>query len=408
VLAALKLDTRTTAFTVLLGILAGLTSLSLDPFIPSMPTLVKEFGVPVTTVQLTITVFFIGLACGQVIYGPFSDHYGRRPPLIVGLTLFLVATVYCANAGSIEGLIAGRFFQALGASSGTVLGRSIVRDLYSWNEAAQKMAVVWLVFGVMPLFGPLVGAALLVAWGWQSIFWFMAALTALIFAAILFGLPETAILQHGAAPTPIAVARDYAFLLRQRHFLIYVAVIFVIQTGIFAFVANSSFVLITALGFSAGQFGLIFAGIVTGHLCGAAVGSRLVRKIGIDSTIRCGVFIAFVSGVTMVVVAWLRIDLALAIIVPMFFFMSSGSLVTPHAMAAAMSPFPKFAGAASSLIGVAQLGGGAAASYLLGFLFDGTARPVATAIALCGLAAAVLYECFIGSSQRRRVRAAQS
>jgi len=408
VLAVLKLDTRTTAFTVLLGMLAALSSLSLDPFVPSLPTLVKEFGVPVTTVQFTITVFFIGQACGQVIYGPVSDHYGRRPPLIFGLALFLVASIYCANAGSIEGLIAGRFFQALGACAGTVLGRSIVRDLYSWDDAAQKMAVIWLVFGVMPLFGPLIGAALLVAFGWQAIFWFMAALTAPIFAAMLFGLPETSPLKRGRGPTPLSLVRDYAFLLRQRHFLIYVALIFVVQTGIFSFISNSPFVLITALGFSAGQFGFLFAGIIVGHLCGAAVGSRLVRRIGIDATIRCGVLLAFSAGLAIMVFTWLRVGGAAAIVVPMFFFLASGSLVTPHSIAAAMSPFPKLAGAASSLTGLTQLLGGAGASFVLGFLYDGTPRPLGSAIALCGLAALAIYDCFIGRLQRRRVRAGES
>ncbi len=399
-LNAFKLDSRALPFTVLLGTLAALSSLSLDPFLPSLPTLVREFGRPVTTVQFTVTLFFIGLACGQTIYGPVSDRYGRRAPLIFGVALFLAATLYCANAHSIEGLIVGRFFQALGVSSGTVLGRSMVRDLYAWDAAAQKMAVIWLVFGLMPLSGPLLGALLLQAWGWQAIFWFMAALTAPVLVAILFGLPETSLERAGRAPRPSELARDYLFLLRQRHFVLYVAMIFFIQTGVFAFVSNSSFVLVTALGFSAGEFGFLFAGIMVGHISGAALGSRLVRTMGIKATIRRGALLAFMSGVAALGFGWLNMRSPLAILVPMFFFMFAGSLVTPHSMAAAMSPFPKLAGAASSLTGLTQLAGGAAASYVLGWLFDGTARALSAAVALSGLAAVVVFELLIARSPK--------
>jgi DHA1 family bicyclomycin/chloramphenicol resistance-like MFS transporter len=360
----------------------------------------------VSTVHLTVTAFFIGMACGQAFYGPFSDHYGRRAPLLIGLSLFLAATVYCANAASIEGLIAGRFFQALGVSSGTVVGRSIVRDLYAWDEAGQKLSVIWLVFGMVPLVGPLAGSALLGLWGWQSIFWFMAALTAPVFLMMLVGLPETAPRERQAA-TPVTLARNYGFLLRQRHFLLYATLIFFCQTGLFAFVTNSSFVLVGALGYSPVEFGLAFALIMTGHIIGAGAGARLARAIGMEATIRRGTLLALAAASALAAYAWLRMDSAVPIIVSMFFFMFGASLIVPHAMAAAMSPFPRLAGAASSLIGLAQLSAGAAISSLLGALFDGTARPLGSTMALSSLACVVLYECYI-ASRRRPVRASKA
>ncbi|OGA83615.1 MAG: hypothetical protein A3G27_15010 [Betaproteobacteria bacterium RIFCSPLOWO2_12_FULL_66_14] len=399
-----SLDPRTTACTALLGTLSALSALSLDPFLPALPSLVTELDAPVTVVQLTISAFFVGLACGQALYGPFSDHYGRRPPLIFGVTLFLAATLYCANAGSIEGLITGRFFQALGAASGMVLVRSIVRDLYAGDEAAHKMAAIWLVFGLMPMFGPLVGSGLLALWGWQSIFWFMAAFIAPVFAVMLVALPETASLQPRQATTPSALAREYTHLLRQRHFMVYVTLIFFSQVGVFAFVTHSSFVLVTALGFTVGEFGLVYALIMTGHLAGAALGARLARTIGTDATIRRGVLLSFASGLVLMGLAWSGIDVAPAIVLPMLFLMFGFSLIVPHAMAAAMTPFPELAGTASSLIGLAQLSAGAAISYLLGVLFDGTARPMTGAIALSSLAAVVFYEGFIGRSQPHPAR----
>lgn len=389
------LDTRTRTFTLLLGFVSALSSVTLDPFLAALPRIVSEFGATVGSVQLTVTSFFVGLACGQLFYGPFSDHYGRRPLLLGGLALCLAATIFCALAGSVEALVIGRFLQALGVSAASVLCRSVVRDLNAWDAAAQKLAVMWVIFGVAPVFGPFLGALLLNTWGWPSIFWYMvAAMTPLLFA-MLFGLPETAPYPRPPAPRLSSYIRNFSFLLGERHFVVYLLVILCIQTAIFAFVTNSSFVLITALGFSPGQFGVIFGAIMSGHVVGAAVGARLVRRRGINETIRLGGIISFVAGLVLLAVAWTGSNQVLAITIPLFFVLYGSSLIVPHAVAAAMSPYPELAGAASSLVGMAQLLGGAVISYVLGKLFDGTSRPLATAIALSGLAVVVVFELLI-------------
>lgn len=400
------LDTRTGTFTLLLGGVMALSSVVLDPFLPALPRIVDQFGATVNSVQLTVTAFFVGLACGQLFYGPFSDHYGRRPMLLGGLALCLAATIFCATAGSVEALVIGRFFQALGVSSASVLCRSVVRDLNAWDEAAHKLAVMWVVFGLAPVFGPYLGSLLLATWGWPSIFWCMAAAIAPLLLAMLFGLPETAPYPRPPAPRLASYARNFIFLLGQRHFTAYLLSILSIQTAIFAFVTNSPFVLITALGFSPGEFGLIFGAVMSGHVVGAAVGARTVRRRGINDTIRMGGLISFVSGAVLLAVAWAGVNQLLAITVPLFFMLYGSALIVPHAMAAAMSPYPGMAGAASSLAGIAQLLGGAVISYLLGVLFDGTSRPLATAIALSGLAVVVVYETLIRRLPRHPALAA--
>jgi DHA1 family bicyclomycin/chloramphenicol resistance-like MFS transporter len=373
----------------------ALSAVALDPFLPALPRIVSEFGATVKSVQLTVTAFFIGLACGQLFYGTFSDHYGRRPMLLGGLALCLAATIFCANAGSVDALVIGRFFQALGVSSASVLCRSVVRDLNAWDEAAQKLAVMWVVFGLAPVFGPYLGSLLLNAWGWPAIFWCMAAIIAPLLLAMLFGLPETAPYPRPPAPQLASYIRNFVFLLSQRHFAAYLLAILCIQTAIFAFVTNSSFVLITALGFSPGEFGLIYGAVMAGHVIGAAVGARTVRRRGINDTIRLGALISFAAGALLMAFAWAGVNQVLAITVPVFFMLYGSALIVPHAMAAAMSPYPEMAGAASSLVGIAQLLGGAVISYVLGVLFDGTPRPLATAIALSGLAVVLVDELLI-------------
>src|SRR3989304_10271082 len=165
------LKPRTASFTFLLGLLVAITPLSPDMFVPTMPEIASVFGADVATVQLTFTSFSLGVACGQLIYGPLSDRYGRRLPLLAGLALFAAGGLGCALSTSIEVLIAGRFIQALGMASGPVLARSIVRDLYAWDAAARTLALMSIVLGVAPILAPPAGTALLAWLGWGAGFW---------------------------------------------------------------------------------------------------------------------------------------------------------------------------------------------------------------------------------------------
>lgn len=383
------------AFPFFLGTIAAVNPLSIDISLPTIPAVASFFGADVIAVQLTMTAFFAGLAIGQLVYGPLSDRFGRRPLLIAGLSLCLAGTLLCASAGSVDTLIAGRLLQAFGAASATVLTRSIVRDLYAWNEAARTLALMHVIFGIVPIVGPVAGSLLLIAWGWESVFWLVAAITAALLVWVALRLPETAPYPRAGAPSPAAIGRNFGFLLGERHFLAYMLAVLFIQAGIFAFVGGSSIVLIKALGYSAKEYGVVYALIMVGHITGAAWSSRLVLKQGIDRTIRLGALISFGSGGVLALLAWLHIGSALAIVIPMFCFMFGTTLIVPHATAAAMSPYPKIAGAASSLIGFGYLAAGAGMSYALGAIFDGTARPLTTAIALTGLVTLALYELLI-------------
>lgn len=387
----MPLKPRTASFTFLLGLLVAIAPLSTDTFVPIMPELASVFDTDVATVQLTFTAFYLGVACGQLVYGPLSDRWGRRAPLLAGLALFAAGGLVCAFASSIEVLIAGRFVQALGMSAGPVLARSIVRDLYSWDSAARTLALMSIVLGVAPIVGPLAGTALLAWKGWSAVFWTHAALAISLLTAVAFGLTETAPRPRQQYMNPAALARNFVFLLGQRRFSAYMVALCAVQTGIAAFITSSAFVFMRSLGRTAGEYALLFAFVATGHIIGAIASSRMVMRLGIDRMIRIGSLIACLSGIVTAALGWAQVDHVAAIVVPIFVYMFSAAFILPHATAAALSPFPNIAGAASSLLGFIQFSLGAAASYVLGTLYDGTARPLTAAIGVMGAASILAY-----------------
>ncbi|MBI4290664.1 MAG: multidrug effflux MFS transporter [Betaproteobacteria bacterium] len=393
------LKPHTASFTFLLGILVALGALSTDIFVPALPELAAVFRADVATVQQSATTFFIGVACGQLVYGPISDRYGRRPPLLAGLALFVAASVFCAGSTSIEQLISGRFVQGLGVSAAPVLARSIVRDLYAWDEAARALALMGIVLGLSPILAPFASTALLAAGGWRSIFWALSAISVAMLAFVAFGLPETA--SHARKLNgngsgygkggPLALVHNFVFLLGERRYLAYMAVTCIILTGIYAFVSSAAFVIVHALGYSPREFALCFAIVAIGNILGAIASSRLVMRYGMDRMIRIGTVLAFGSGVVMTALAWLRVDHVAATVAPAFVFLFAVNFVIPHATAGALSPYPKISGAASSLLGFIQLAAGAATSYALGATYDGTPLPLAIAFGLAGVASLLAY-----------------
>jgi len=384
------LKPRTASFTFLLGVLVAIAPLSTDTFAPILPSIASVFGADVATVQLTFTSFYLGVACGQLIYGPLSDRCGRRPPLIAGMLLFVAGGLACSLAGSMEVLIAGRFIQAIGMSAGPVLARSIVRDLYSWNDAARTMALMAIVLGIAPILGPPAGTLLLAWAGWRAVFWAITAVSFALLATVAFGLPETAAHTRQAL-NPAALIRNFAFLLGQRQYVSYLAALLAIQVGIAAFITSSAFVFMRVLGFSAGEYALLFALVAIGHIIGAIASSRLVLRFGIDRMIQTGALLACFSGITTTALGWARVDNVWAIIAPIFVYMFATAFVMPHATAGALSPFPKIVGAASSLLGFIQFTLGSVTSTVLGALYDGTQRPLTTAIGMMGTVCLLAY-----------------
>ena len=379
--------------TVLLGLLVALTPLGTDSYVPTLPAIAQAFGATVAEVQFTITTFFFGIAAGQLAWGPLSDRFGRKPALLCGLVLFLGSAAACLGAESVAGITWWRFVQGLGMSSGPVIARTIVRDLHSHEKAARMLARMMVVFGIVPIAAPLIGAQLLAWWDWRGTFGLLATVAVCLVASVATGLKET-VPQRTATISPARIAHTFASILRERRFIAPFCVLLGVQVGIFAFVTNSSFVLVKALGLSAREYSFLFALVMVGQIAGAWFTSRMVMRLGIAGMLRFGTRLACAAGLLAAVLAWSGAGHWLAIVVPFMAFMFAASCVVPNATAAALSPFPASAGTASSLLGACAFLLGASVSIVLGALFDGTARPMATALALAGLGA-LLAERFL-------------
>jgi DHA1 family bicyclomycin/chloramphenicol resistance-like MFS transporter len=378
----------TLRLTVLLGVLFALTALGVDSFQPAMPVIAGAFGAEARLVQLALTTFFLGIAFGQLLWGPLSDRFGRRPALLWGLAAFLASSIACAFAGSVEEIVALRFLQGLGMSSGPVIARSVVRDLFAHEQAARLLSRMMIVFGLVPILAPLAGGTL-VALGWQAVFWFLAAVAALLLALVYRNLAETAP-AIGSVTAPAELARRFGRLLRDRRFVAPLAVMLCAQSAIVAFVSNAPFALVLAYGLSPTEYAALFATIMLGQIAGAWTSSRLVMKRGIPWMLRAGAWASLGAALALAVLAWSGVGHWAAVLLPMAAFMFASPFIMSNAVAAALSAFPQIAGSASALLGFIQFGTGAAVSAALAALFDGSALPMTVAILLSSIGAVAI------------------
>ncbi|MCC6609328.1 MAG: multidrug effflux MFS transporter [Burkholderiales bacterium] len=382
----MPLAPSSTWLTVLLGLLIALTSLGTDSFLPAMPVIARDLGVEPARAQLGLTTFFLGVAAGQLAWGPLSDRLGRRPTLLAGCAVFLAASVGCMFAGSVAGIATMRLLQGLAMSSGPVIARSVVRDLHTREHAARRLAQMQVVFGIMPIAAPLIAGGLLVWLGWPSVFGFHAVMAVAVGAAVVFGLAETAPHERRSIH-PLRIAASFGALLADRRFLAPVATLLCGQAGLYAFLANSSIALVGAAGVTPVEYSALFATVMVGQIIGAWLSSRWVTRFGIPRMLRQGARLCAAAGIVMAALAWSGATHWTAVVLPAMVYMFAFSFILPHAIALAMTPFPQTAGAAASLLGAGQFGLGAAVSAVLGAVFDGTARPMAAAMALSGIGA---------------------
>jgi MFS transporter, DHA1 family, multidrug resistance protein len=375
--------------TVLLGMLTALPALGTDLYLPALPDVARSFAVPVSAAQLTLTTYFVGLALGMFAWGPLSDRFGRKPMLIAGLALMLAVSAIGAFAESIATLSAVRLVQGFAMTSGASIGRAIVRDLHAHEQAARLLARMAVVFSIVPIAAPLAGALLTGVGGWPSIFVAMAAVGAVLLLALL-PLAETAPAERRSA-RPGAIVRTFAAIITDRRFLAPFSLILCAQVGILAWVSSSSFTLVRGLGVSVTAFSLMFALVMLGQICGAWSSSRLVLRLGIRRLLSIGAALMFAAGGSAALLAWLGVGHWLAVVLPFMAFLFGTAVIMPNAIAAALSPFPQSAGSATSLIGAIGFGSGALISTVLGALFDGTARPMATTAGLAGVGALLAH-----------------
>ena len=355
----------------------------------------RALGATEAQVQLTLSVYMYAWGLAQLLAGPLSDRAGRRPALLAGLVVFVLASLACAAARSVEVLIAARGVQALAMATVAVVPRAVVRDMYSGTQAAHTLSLMGMVLGIAPILAPILGSHLHVWLGWQANFLFVAAYAAVLLVFVALALPET--LAHGnpRALSPRVIAANYRRLLASRAFTGYMLVAAFTSAGLFAFLAGSSFVFVQVMGQGERGFGWLFGAVMLGNLSGATLGARVVRRWGIDRTIGRALWALVGGAIVVTVLAWLDVRHPLAVVAPMFVYMGALMMTMPQSAAGAMTPFPAIAGAASSLLAFVQFGVAATGALIVGLTFDGTARPMATTIGVSAVLAALAFRILV-------------
>lgn len=369
---------------VLLTALVAIGPLSTDMYLPSLPQMIEALAADVGTVQLTLSVFLAAFAIAQLAYGPLSDRYGRRPVLLAGIAIYVVASLGCALATSIEHLIAARCLQALGVCACPVIARAVIRDVFADERGARALAYLGTAMAVAPLIAPSIGGQLAAHFGWRSNFVALAAYAGLLLMLAAALLPETHARRDPAALRFTRMVDTYRVLLLSRRFVTLMLANACVFSGLFAFISGSSFVFIDFLGVPVEWFGACFAVAIAGYITGTFFTGRMVARIGIPTMLLGGALIAATASAVLATLAWTRVDTIAAILAPMFGYMVGTGVVMPTAMSAAIHPFPRSAGAASALLGFVQMTLAALAGFLVGQLDDGTQVPMTTATAAMG------------------------
>ena len=386
--------TEHTGFVALLAALSAFAPLSIDMYLPSLPTLASAFGTDTSQVQFTLSAFLIGFGIGQLIYGPLSDRYGRRPPLLIGVLLYAIASGWCALSQSIETMIALRFLQGMTACAGPVIARAIIRDRFDPVEGAQMLSMVFVVMTIAPLIAPLLGGWIMLGLGWQAIFWTLAGIGALCLLASFLSLDETLPPERRQRGGLASVIRSWGRLLSHRRYLGYALSSGLIGAVLFAYLSGSPFVFIEVYGVPAEHYGWLFAINVLGVTSGAYLNRRWVSRIGIERMYALTTRVAALAGLVLLSVAWLDLGLPV-LMLPLFVCVGCIGFSSANAASAALADFPQLAGSASALLGVFGFGLGALSGALVGILHNNTALPMALVIACCGAGSWLAHRCLV-------------
>lgn len=381
----------TAALIVVLGTLTAFGPLSIDMYLPGLPTIARDLGADPSLIQLTLTLFFVGLAAGQTLYGPLSDRFGRRPPLLIGCTIYTLASAACAMAPTAELLIIARLAQALGGSAGMVIARSVVRDRFDAHESARVFSLLMLVMGLAPITAPLIGGQVLAYLGWRTIFWILAGFGLLCLLMVARALPESLPAERRSTAGLGAALAIYRRLLADRPFIGYALASGLISAAMFAYIAGSPFVVIELYGVSPQQFGWIFGANALGLIAASQVNRRLLDSFTGPAIVRATLIVSGCAALLLVLAAATGFGGLPGLLAPLFVCIAAGGLVGPNTTAAALAPHGRAAGSASALLGAISFLIGTGTTALVAALHNGTAMPMAAVMAACSLGSLTVY-----------------
>ena len=365
----------------LLGALSAFAPLSIDMYLPALPALERGLAAPAASVKLTLSAFLAGMAIGQAFHGPLSDRFGRKPPLVAGLVLYVLASIGCAVAPNVEVLVALRFLQALGGCAGGVIAQATVRDRVGGQEAARIFSMLMLVMGVAPILAPLLGGWLLVWADWRAVFWVLAGFGLVCLAATAFALDESRPPEKRTTGGVLAALLNYARLLGSGRFIGLMMTSGFSLGGMFAYITASPHLFIEVFGVSPQAYGWLFGLNAAGMIAASQINRALLGRLPVGRVLALGSSINVVAALVLLGMALLDRGGLIGILVPLFVAIASIGLISPNAMASALANEPKHAGSAAALMGVSVFLGGAISGSAVALFHGAAALSMAGVIA---------------------------
>jgi MFS transporter, DHA1 family, multidrug resistance protein len=374
-----------TGFVLILGALTAFSSMSIDMYLPAFPQMARDLHVPLSTVQLSISAFLFGSAVGQLFYGPLADRWGRRIPLLAGLTLYVVSTIGCAMVHTGTALLFWRVVMAVGGGAGMVISRAVVRDLYDTTEAARMFSLLMLIMGIAPILAPIGGGQLLLITGWRGIFGFLALFGTASLVAAALGLSESLPVERRHRRSFAEMVQVYGHLLKNHHYLRYAVSLGCVAGVNFAYISGAPFIFIELHGISPQHFGLFFGVNAFGLIGASQINRRLLRRFTPHRIAATAFAVSAFAAVALTVAVTTGIGGFPVQSGLIFICLCMTGLLYPNITALAMAPFDKAAGSASALLGTIQYTLGASGGAMVGFFHNGTALPMTATMAICGM-----------------------
>jgi DHA1 family bicyclomycin/chloramphenicol resistance-like MFS transporter len=379
----------------LLGALTAFAPMSIDMYLPSLPTIGAALSASSGQTQATVSAFLAGMAIGQLFYGPASDRFGRRGPILLGIAIYIAASAACALATSPEMLIGARFVQALGGCAGAVVARAVVRDRFDHVETARMLSLLMLVMGLAPVLAPLIGGVILEISGWRAIFWALAGFGVCVGIAAALRLKESRSEATAAQARSENPLRAYLALLRQPRLVGYAMAGAFNGATLFTYISASPDLLIGTYGISPGHFGLVFGLNAAGLIGAGQVNRMILRRATPDQVLRTASLASVALAALLALAAATGLGGPWTVLPLLFALLASYGFMQGNATAGALNVDPLRAGSTSALLGAVSFATGAVASTISGLLHDGTARPMAI----------IMFAAMIGSALALRLLA---
>jgi len=375
----------------ILGLLTSIGPFSIDMYLPAFPDIAKGLHTTVAQVTLSLSSFFIGISAGQLLYGPLLERFGRKKPLYVGLCIYLLASLGCAFALSVNALIAFRLLQALGGCVGMVAARAMVRDLFEVKENAKVFSMLMLVVAVSPIIAPTLGGYITSVLGWRYVFAMLIIVGVIILTGIYFLLPESKKADPNFSLRPLPLIKNFAGVIRHPQFYTYALTAAISAAGLYAYIAGSPYVFMEIFKVNEKQCGWIFALIAIGLISCSQINSLLLKNYSSEQIIKAALSCQSIIGASMALITFFGWNDLFITIFLIFIFLCTQGFIFPNASALSLASFGHNAGSASALMGAIQMSIGAGTAGLVSLLQNHTALPMTGVMACCAIAALTVF-----------------